>query len=132
MAPELLRGQYDRPADVFSLGLILLEMVANVILPENGDEWQRLRAGDLSGCELEQVSSEMRNLIAAMLRPEPEARVTVRRVMEVVMRERGKSKASRGALEMVRGIRRVERKEREDGIGDAVERVCTPVSKRRQ
>jgi mitosis inhibitor protein kinase SWE1 len=48
MAPEILKGQYDRPADVFSLGLILLEMACNVFLPDNGPTWQALREGDLS------------------------------------------------------------------------------------
>ncbi|KAK6542965.1 hypothetical protein TWF694_006898 [Orbilia ellipsospora] len=49
LAPEVLqRHQYDRPADIFSLGLTLLEIAANVQLPDNGPSWQKLRAGDLS------------------------------------------------------------------------------------
>ncbi|EPS37881.1 hypothetical protein H072_8392 [Dactylellina haptotyla CBS 200.50] len=48
LAPEVLqRHQYDRPADIFSLGLSLLEIAANVQLPDNGPSWQKLRAGDL-------------------------------------------------------------------------------------
>jgi mitosis inhibitor protein kinase SWE1 len=48
MAPEILKGQYDRPADIYSLGLILIEMACNVFLPDNGPTWQALREGDLS------------------------------------------------------------------------------------
>ncbi|KAK6520612.1 hypothetical protein TWF506_000863 [Arthrobotrys conoides] len=49
LAPEVLqKHQYARPADIFSLGLTLLEIAANVQLPDNGPSWQRLRAGDLS------------------------------------------------------------------------------------
>lgn len=48
MAPEMLRGKAGKAADVFSLGLITLEMAANMSLPENGPTWVALRSGDLS------------------------------------------------------------------------------------
>ncbi|KAJ2963066.1 hypothetical protein NQZ79_g1885 [Umbelopsis isabellina] len=83
MAPELLRDQFDKPADVFSLGLILLEMAANIILPENGQGWQMLRAGDFSNClELKNVSQQLQDLIAHMLHPNCEERLTVQQVLD--------------------------------------------------
>lgn len=48
IGPEILMGQYDKPADIFALGLIMLEIAANVMLPDNGASWQRLRSGDMS------------------------------------------------------------------------------------
>ncbi|KAL8927398.1 MAG: hypothetical protein Q9172_001396 [Xanthocarpia lactea] len=48
IGPEILRGQFDKPGDVFALGLIMLEIAGNVMLPDNGASWQRLRAGDMS------------------------------------------------------------------------------------
>ena len=48
IGPEILRGQYDKPADVFALGLIMLETAGNVELPDNGVSWQKLRNGDMS------------------------------------------------------------------------------------
>lgn len=49
IAPEILEFQtYDRPADIFSLGMTILETAANVCLPDNGLPWQKLRSGDLS------------------------------------------------------------------------------------
>ena len=48
IAGEILRGEYDKPADIFALGLIILEIACNVFLPDNGPTWQALRAGDLS------------------------------------------------------------------------------------
>lgn len=39
---------YDKPADIFSTGLMMLEIAANIILPDNGIHWQKLRSGDLS------------------------------------------------------------------------------------
>ncbi|TAQ89412.1 hypothetical protein B7494_g2293 [Chlorociboria aeruginascens] len=48
IGPEILLGQYDKPADVFALGLIMLEIAGNVQLPDNGPTWQRLRSGDMT------------------------------------------------------------------------------------
>ncbi|KAH7148518.1 hypothetical protein EDB81DRAFT_882937 [Dactylonectria macrodidyma] len=48
MAPEMLKGKVGQPGDVFSLGLIILETAANVVLPDNGPTWIALRSGDLS------------------------------------------------------------------------------------
>ncbi|KAF2720091.1 kinase-like protein [Polychaeton citri CBS 116435] len=48
IGPEVLCGQFDRPADIFALGMIMLEIAGNIVLPDNGKSWQRLRAGDLS------------------------------------------------------------------------------------
>lgn len=49
IAPEVLSCQkYDKPADVFSLGIMMLEIAANIVLPDNGVHWQKLRSGDLS------------------------------------------------------------------------------------
>ncbi|PQE05766.1 hypothetical protein CJF31_00004521 [Rutstroemia sp. NJR-2017a BVV2] len=48
IGPEILLGQYDKPADVFALGMVIFEIATNVYLPENGVSWQRLRSGDMS------------------------------------------------------------------------------------
>jgi len=43
IGPEILKGQYDKASDVFSLGLMTLEIGGNVQLPDNGLAWQALR-----------------------------------------------------------------------------------------
>ncbi|KAI1177194.1 hypothetical protein F4777DRAFT_218589 [Nemania sp. FL0916] len=48
LAPEGLRSEIDTPLDIFSLGLIMLEIAANVKLPENGATWTALREDDFS------------------------------------------------------------------------------------
>ncbi|KAJ5896596.1 uncharacterized protein N7473_005995 [Penicillium subrubescens] len=48
IGPEILMGQFDKPADIFSLGLIMFEIAGNVELPDNGLSWQKLRNGDMS------------------------------------------------------------------------------------
>lgn len=48
IGPEILMGKYDKPADIFALGLIMFETAGNVELPDNGASWQKLRNGDMS------------------------------------------------------------------------------------
>lgn len=49
IAPELINDKIYTPfADIFSAGLIILEIAANIILPDNGTPWRKLRSGDLS------------------------------------------------------------------------------------
>ncbi|TGJ88624.1 hypothetical protein E0Z10_g135 [Xylaria hypoxylon] len=48
LAPEALRSEIDTPSDIFSLGLMMLEIAANVKLPENGATWTALREDDFS------------------------------------------------------------------------------------
>ena len=48
IGPEILMGHFDKPADIFSLGLIIFEIAGNVELPDNGLSWQKLRNGDMS------------------------------------------------------------------------------------
>lgn len=62
---------------VQSLGLIILEITANVILPENGPYWHKLREGDLTEINFpEDVSQALLDLIRSMLDPNPTTRPT--------------------------------------------------------
>ena len=63
IGPEILMGQYDKPADIFALGLIMLEIAGNVMLPDNGASWQRLRSGDMSDVPSLTSSSEASNIL---------------------------------------------------------------------
>lgn len=62
IGPEILMGQFDKPADIFSLGLIVFEIAGNVELPDNGVSWQKLRNGDLSDVPSLTFSSEASNV----------------------------------------------------------------------
>ncbi len=63
IGPEILRGQFDKPGDVFALGLIMLEIAGNVMLPDNGASWQRLRTGDMSDVPSLTSSSESSSVL---------------------------------------------------------------------
>lgn len=47
LAPELMRGCFGFAADVFSLGISLLEVACDLELPSGGATWQQLRNGKL-------------------------------------------------------------------------------------
>ncbi|XP_005224691.1 membrane-associated tyrosine- and threonine-specific cdc2-inhibitory kinase [Bos indicus] len=76
MAPELLQGSYGTAADVFSLGLTILEVACNMELPRGGEGWQRLRQGYLPPEFTAGLSSELRSVLVTMLEPDPKLRAT--------------------------------------------------------
>ena len=43
LAPELLEGRFSKAADIFSLGISLLEVACDLELPQGGEAWQQLR-----------------------------------------------------------------------------------------
>jgi wee1-like protein kinase len=51
MAPEVLQNICTTASDVYSLGLIYLEVVREIILPKSGDNWMRLRKNDFRGAK---------------------------------------------------------------------------------
>lgn len=44
IAPEELEGKFSKAADIFSLGITILELTCNLELPANGMLWQQLRS----------------------------------------------------------------------------------------
>lgn len=81
MAPEVLDGIYTKAADIFSLGLIMLELAADVELPSNGDSWQNLRHGDFSELSLDDTSDMLNQLIREMTHSSYELRPSIQKVL---------------------------------------------------
>ncbi|KAK6467841.1 membrane-associated tyrosine- and threonine-specific cdc2-inhibitory kinase-like [Huso huso] len=77
MAPELLRGVYTPAADVFSLGLTILELACNMELPSGGEGWQQLRQGYLPPEFTSGLSPELLSVLRVMLHPDPSHRASV-------------------------------------------------------
>jgi hypothetical protein len=75
LAPEIINSsKYDTPADVFSLGLLMVEVAGSVVLPQNGDEWARLRRGDISTVNLSRYSHDLQQLLKRMVNKDPALR----------------------------------------------------------
>ncbi|KAI7848467.1 kinase-like domain-containing protein [Circinella umbellata] len=85
MAPDLLRDQFHKPADIFSLGLIVLEMAAGIELPDTGEPWEELRIADFSGCEEAlntKTSTKMREFIEWLMQTNAKERPTIDQVLK--------------------------------------------------
>ncbi|XP_034050563.1 membrane-associated tyrosine- and threonine-specific cdc2-inhibitory kinase [Thalassophryne amazonica] len=83
MAPELLRGEYGPAADVFSLGVSLLELACNIEVPNGGDGWQQLRKGCLPSEFTSTLSPELQTVLQMMLEPDTSKRATVSELLSL-------------------------------------------------
>ncbi|XP_053550786.1 membrane-associated tyrosine- and threonine-specific cdc2-inhibitory kinase [Bombina bombina] len=77
MAPELLDGVFGKAADVFSLGMTLLEVACNMELPKGGEGWQQLRQGNLPSEFTSDLPPDFLKVLSAMLEPDHRRRATV-------------------------------------------------------
>ncbi|KAJ2890099.1 mitosis inhibitor protein kinase swe1, partial [Coemansia aciculifera] len=79
LAAEVMKGVITPKADVFSLGMMMLEIVAEVVLPPNGDVWQDLRDGYFNDPALACLpySKHLVDTIKLMLLPDYEHRPTI-------------------------------------------------------
>lgn len=86
MAPELLEGCFGKAADIFSLGLVALELAADVVLPGEGPSWYALRNSDLSEIVFEDISADLIGLIRDMLESNPQKRPEIGHVLQRISR----------------------------------------------
>lgn len=84
IAPEVIfESKYGKPADIFSLGLIMLEAACSVELPDNGEPWHKLRCNDFSDVNLESLSPAMQTMITSMLQSNPSIRPTAAEIVDM-------------------------------------------------
>lgn len=85
LAPEMLVGdtQPRASADMFSLGIMLLEIVSQARLPGNGPMWHRLRQGSISEFLEDRVSMELQHVIERLMDPNPNCRMTASELLSV-------------------------------------------------
>jgi mitosis inhibitor protein kinase SWE1 len=57
-----------------SLGMIMLEAASNIVVPDQGEPWHRLRHEDLSQVELDGFSDELVDLLLCCMRADPAER----------------------------------------------------------
>lgn len=103
LAPEILGGVFSKAADVFSLGMTVLEVATGLDPPSHGDGWHLLRSGGqvwrndpVLSPLLRLVSEDMKCILIRMLDPDPTTRWTIdellrsRPVKEAVRRQKRK------------------------------------------
>ncbi|KAG8213596.1 hypothetical protein J3R82DRAFT_10265 [Butyriboletus roseoflavus] len=79
LAREVLQGTYGKAADIFSFGMTMLETATNIVVPDQGDGWHRLRQEDFSQVDLV-GSPELFELIKSMMRTDPAERADIQMV----------------------------------------------------
>lgn len=83
LAPEILEGQFDIPADVFSLGLLIFELATGECLPSQGSSWRNLRLGDYSDLPFDDVPESLHDLILTMTDPDPLKRPKISEILHL-------------------------------------------------
>ena len=86
MAPELLRRCFGKPADIFSLGLTLLELNTNYQLPKHGPLWHKLRHNDISSVSVV-IPWKIKTLLLQMIQSSPEKRISIEDVYQYAKEE---------------------------------------------
>uniref|UniRef100_A0A914VD32 Membrane-associated tyrosine- and threonine-specific cdc2-inhibitory kinase n=1 Tax=Plectus sambesii TaxID=2011161 RepID=A0A914VD32_9BILA len=81
LAPEMLDGRIGKPADIYSLGLTMLELACDLDLPSNGIGWQMLRNGQLPEDLMTHLSPDLGRLIRWMMDPDPDRRPSAEQLM---------------------------------------------------
>eukprot|EP00112_Aurelia_sp_Birch-Aquarium-sp1_P015721 Seg351.7 transcript_id=Seg351.7/GoldUCD/mRNA.D3Y31 product="Membrane-associated tyrosine- and threonine-specific cdc2-inhibitory kinase" protein_id=Seg351.7/GoldUCD/D3Y31 len=94
MAPELMQGKFTKAADIFSLGITILELACNMELPRGGELWQDLREEKLPLGFTQGLSQPLLTLIRKMMATDLTKRPTVddilgeRKIMKVLRRRK--------------------------------------------
>lgn len=97
IAPEVIfESKYGKPADIFSLGLILLEAACSVEIPDNGAPWHKLRCNDFSDVSFDAISATLQSVITSMLSAEPSMRPTASDLVDMPVLERVRQLMRRG------------------------------------
>ncbi|KAE9421885.1 hypothetical protein Angca_005604 [Angiostrongylus cantonensis] len=74
LAPEVLNSLPTKAADVFSIGITILEVTTDIDLPSRGDTWHQIRS----------VSSDLTRLIKWLMSPDPASRPTTAQALSDV------------------------------------------------
>lgn len=80
MPSEAMRGIYTHVSDVFSLGMVALELSIGQKIPEEGEMWHDLRNGIYTGIIWKGITNKTISLLQKMLHPQPELRPTAQEV----------------------------------------------------
>lgn len=85
MAPEVLHSNNNITcaADVFSLGMTILELATDLDLPRGGDPWHQLRNGQIPSHLVSSLSKDLIDIIMKMIEPDHLKRTKVDDLLKI-------------------------------------------------
>ena len=83
LAPELMEGNFSKAADIFSLGITILELACSLELPKGGLLWHQLRNNQLPMEFTQGLSDDLILLVSNMMDPNPLKRPTVQDILDM-------------------------------------------------
>ncbi|XP_022102187.1 membrane-associated tyrosine- and threonine-specific cdc2-inhibitory kinase-like [Acanthaster planci] len=83
LAPELLQGKFGKHADVFSIGITILELACDLDLPQNGQLWHQLRNGDIPWDITKGLSRSLKDIIISMMDPDYHHRPSLQDLLDL-------------------------------------------------
>ncbi|XP_035221405.1 membrane-associated tyrosine- and threonine-specific cdc2-inhibitory kinase-like [Stegodyphus dumicola] len=83
IAPELMQGIFTKAADIFSLGITILELACDLDLPQGDEMWHQLRKLEIPAEFLKGLSFELCEVIFAMMEPDYLKRPTVADIFQI-------------------------------------------------
>lgn len=82
LAPEIMMGDFGCPADLFSLGMTLLELATDLDLPQQGDLWHQLRQGMLPEAA-NGLSKDFQKILLGLVNPNPSERLSAKAALQL-------------------------------------------------
>ena len=85
LAPEVLanNNNISLAADIFSLGMTILELATDLDLPRGGDSWHRLRNNQMPAHLIDSLSPDLVHIIRCMIEPDHKRRATVEQLLDM-------------------------------------------------
>ncbi|CAB4058458.1 PKMYT [Lepeophtheirus salmonis] len=83
LATEVLARNYSKAADIFSLGVTMLEVACDLDLPKQGALWHKLRNDGPDPSVTVRISSELKRIIQLMMIKDPNRRPTVESLLNL-------------------------------------------------
>ncbi len=79
----MLKGKFTKAADIFSLGMTILELATDLDVPKSGESWHELRSGKLPPDIKHNLSQGLVDIIVKMINPNYLTRPTVDQLLNL-------------------------------------------------
>ncbi|GFU29466.1 membrane-associated tyrosine- and threonine-specific cdc2-inhibitory kinase [Nephila pilipes] len=83
LAPELMDGKFTKAADVFSLGITILELASDLDLPHGDETWHKLRNLEIPSMFIRGMSCQLLSVISRMMEPNYLKRACVHEILNI-------------------------------------------------